>query len=159
MPTATSSTPARSPPTWRRRKPDALTVDWSPYLAGKLSDPVDTTVPRKSLDTLAAQINTIPDAVKLHPRVAKIYEDRRKMAAGELPADWGFAENLAYATLLDEGYRLRLVGQDCGRGTFFHRHAILHDQKTDALLPAAARNWCRTRKTSPSSTRCSARKR
>ena len=111
---------------------NALTVDWSPYLAGKLSDPVDTKVPRKALDKLASQINTIPDAVKLHPRVAKIYEDRRKMAAGEQPADWGFAENLAYATLLQDGYRLRLVGQDCGRGTFFHRHAILHDQNTDA---------------------------
>jgi 2-oxoglutarate dehydrogenase E1 component len=70
-------------------------------------------------------------AVKLHPRVAKIYEDRRKMAAGEQAGDWGFAENLAYATLVNEGYRLRLVGQDCGRGTFFHRHAILHDQSTD----------------------------
>ena len=60
------------------------------------------------------------------------------MAAGELAGDWGFAENLAYATLLDEGYKLRLVGQDCGRGTFFHRHAILHDQATDDVLPAAA---------------------
>jgi 2-oxoglutarate dehydrogenase E1 component len=54
------------------------------------------------------------------------------MVAGELPGDWGFAENLAYATLVDQGYKLRLVGQDSGRGTFFHRHAILHDQKTDA---------------------------
>ena len=63
--------------------------------------------------------------------MAKIYEDRLKMLAGELPMDWGFAENLAYATLLDEGYRLRLVGQDSGRGTFFHRHAVLHDQATD----------------------------
>jgi 2-oxoglutarate dehydrogenase E1 component len=114
------------------RAADALTVDWTPFLAGKLSDPVDTRVARTTLDTLAHRINTIPDTVKLHPRVAKIYEDRRKMAAGELPGDWGFAENLAYATLLDEGYRLRLVGQDCGRGTFFHRHAILHDQNTDA---------------------------
>ncbi|MUV15003.1 2-oxoglutarate dehydrogenase E1 component [Noviluteimonas gilva] len=110
---------------------DEFTVDWSRFKA-KLSDPVDTKVPRKELDKLAAQINTIPDTVKLHPRVAKIYEDRRKMAAGEVPGDWGFAENLAYATLLTEGNKLRLVGQDCGRGTFFHRHAILHDQNTDA---------------------------
>ena len=112
-------------------KPDEFTIDWSKYLSGKLSDAVDTTVDRNKLDALAKQINTIPAEVVLHPRVAKIYDDRRKMAAGELPADWGFAENLAYATLLDEGGKLRLVGQDSGRGTFFHRHAVLHDQKTD----------------------------
>ncbi len=112
-------------------KPDAEAIDWSKYLSGKLSDPTDTTVPRKKLDALAKAINTIPADIVLHPRVAKIYEDRRKMAAGELPGDWGFAENLAYATLLDAGHRLRLVGQDSERGTFFHRHAVLHDQKTD----------------------------
>ncbi|MEO5962858.1 MAG: 2-oxoglutarate dehydrogenase E1 component [Thermomonas sp.] len=112
-------------------KADEFTIDWSPYLAGKLSATTDTKVERKTLDALATAINTIPDTVKLHPRVAKIYEDRRKMSAGEQAGDWGFAENLAYATLLKEGYRLRLVGQDCGRGTFFHRHAILHDQATD----------------------------
>ncbi|WP_147652358.1 2-oxoglutarate dehydrogenase E1 component [Vulcaniibacterium gelatinicum] len=113
-------------------KSDEFTVNWSKYLSGRLSDPVDTTVERATLDRLARAINTVPDTVKLHPRVAKIYEDRQKMAAGELPGDWGFAENLAYATLLAEGYKLRLVGQDSGRGTFFHRHAILHDQATDA---------------------------
>src|SRR3546814_4098747 len=114
-----------------------FTIDWSKYLAGKLSDPVDTTVKRATLDKLAKAINTIPDGVELHPRVAKIYEDRRKMVAGEQPGDWGFAENLAYATLLDEGCKLRLVGQDSGRGTFFHRHAVLHDQKggADSLPP------------------------
>jgi 2-oxoglutarate dehydrogenase E1 component len=112
-------------------KPDEFTIDWSKYLAGKLSDPVDTTVPRKKLDALAKAITTVPADVALHPRVAKIYDDRRKMAAGEQAGDWGFAENLAYATLLDQGYKLRLVGQDSGRGTFFHRHAVLHDQKTD----------------------------
>ncbi len=112
-------------------KPDEFTIDWSEYLSGKLSDPVDTKVERATLDRLAKAINTVPPEIVLHPRVAKIYDDRRKMAAGELPGDWGFAENLAYATLLDEGHKLRLVGQDSGRGTFFHRHAVLHDQKTD----------------------------
>ena len=108
-----------------------LTIDWSQYLSGKLSDAVDTRVSKGKLLELATAINTIPDGVSLHPRVAKIYDDRRKMTAGKIPGDWGFAENLAYATLLSEGHRLRLVGQDAGRGTFFHRHAILHDQKTD----------------------------
>src|SRR5690606_1402282 len=109
-----------------------LTIDWSKYLSGKVSDPVDTRVKKGTLQQLAKLINTIPQGVVLHPRVAKIYDDRLKMSAGELPGDWGFAENLAYATLLAEGHGLRLVGQDAGRGTFFHRHAILHDQKTDA---------------------------
>jgi len=112
-------------------KPDEFTIDWSGYLKGRLADPVDTTFDPKTLAALAKAINAIPAEVKLHARVAKIYEDRRKMSEGELPGDWGFAENLAYATLLTEDYKLRLVGQDSGRGTFFHRHAILHDQATD----------------------------
>ena len=109
-----------------------LYVDWSKYLEGKLSDAVSTAVAMDKLKALAEKITTIPEDVKLHSRVAKVYDDRRKMAAGEQLADWGFAENLAYATLLDEGNSLRLVGQDVGRGTFTHRHAILHDQNTDA---------------------------
>ena len=109
-----------------------LTIDWSKYLSGTLSDTVDTKVKKGTLVQLAKIINTIPQGVSLHPRVAKIYDDRVKMSKGELAGDWGFAENLAYATLLSEGHRLRLVGQDAGRGTFFHRHAILHDQKTDS---------------------------
>ncbi len=117
-----------------KQKGDELAIDWSKYVSGKLSDPVDTKVKRKALDSLAKIINTIPAGVTLHPRVAKIYDDRAKMASGELPGDWGFAENLAYATLLAEGNGLRLVGQDAGRGTFFHRHAILHDQKTDSYF-------------------------
>ncbi|MFT4197156.1 MAG: 2-oxoglutarate dehydrogenase E1 component [Pseudoxanthomonas sp.] len=114
------------------RREDEFAIDWSPYLHGKLTDPVDTRVKPAQLKRLAKIINTIPEGVQLHPRVAKIYEDRAKMTEGELAGDWGFAENLAYATLLTEGHRLRLVGQDAGRGTFFHRHAILHDQKTDS---------------------------
>ncbi|MBS0192966.1 MAG: 2-oxoglutarate dehydrogenase E1 component [Proteobacteria bacterium] len=124
---------------------ESFGVDWKPYLHGALKDATDTTLPRARLDELAARINTIPTNVALHPRVAKIYDDRRKMAAGAQPADWGFAENLAYASLLGDGFRLRLVGQDAGRGTFFHRHAVLHDQsgKPDylplrSLLPEKA---------------------
>ncbi|MDO5504723.1 MAG: 2-oxoglutarate dehydrogenase E1 component [Pseudoxanthomonas suwonensis] len=112
-------------------KADEFNIDWGKYLAGRFEPGTDTRLPRQTLQSLASTITTIPDDVVLHPRVAKIYDDRRKMAAGELPADWGFAENLAYATLLSEGEKLRLVGQDSGRGTFFHRHAVLHDQKTD----------------------------
>ncbi|WP_166207587.1 2-oxoglutarate dehydrogenase E1 component [Cognatiluteimonas telluris] len=111
--------------------PDQFSIDWSKFLQGKVTDAVDTRFDRKRLDVLSNQITNVPANIVLHPRVAKIYDDRRKMAAGEVPADWGFAENLAYATLLDQKYKLRLVGQDSGRGTFFHRHAILHDQKTD----------------------------
>ncbi|UGB36895.1 2-oxoglutarate dehydrogenase E1 component [Frateuria soli] len=104
-------------------------VDWSRFVGGKLATQVDTGVPKQKLLELANKLLELPADVTLQPRVAKIYDDRRKMAAGEHPADWGFAENLAYATLIDQDYNLRLVGQDSGRGTFFHRHAVLHDQK------------------------------
>jgi 2-oxoglutarate dehydrogenase E1 component len=104
-------------------------VDWARFLGGKLSMPTDTSVPKQKLQELSSRILTLPADLTLQARVAKIYDDRRKMAAGELPADWGFAENLAYATLVDAGHDMRLVGQDSGRGTFFHRHAVLHDQK------------------------------
>jgi 2-oxoglutarate dehydrogenase E1 component len=103
-------------------------VDWARFLGGKLSTPTDTRVPKKKLLELSAKLLAVPEDIKLQPRVAKIYEDRRKMQAGEHPADWGFAENLAYATLVAEGHDMRLVGQDTSRGTFFHRHAVLHDQ-------------------------------
>ena len=113
-------------------------VDWARFIAGKLSTPTDTRVPQEKLHKLAAQLLTIPADMTLHPRVAKIYEDRRKMLAGEHPADWGFAENLAYATLIDGGHDMRLVGQDTSRGTFFHRHATLHDQNDGhTFLPLA----------------------
>jgi 2-oxoglutarate dehydrogenase E1 component len=111
---------------------DVYAVDWTPWLHGKLGQVIKTGLPQFSLDNLGRKISTVPEGFKLQARVAKIYEDRRKMAAGELDMDWGFAENLAYASLLTEGYRLRLVGQDAGRGTFFHRHAVLHEQNTGA---------------------------
>ena len=113
-------------------------VDWSRFAKGDLAQPVETGVPRKTLDELAAKILTWPEGMTLQSRVGKIYADRRKMAQGELPLDWGYAENMAYATLVAEGNALRLVGQDTGRGTFFHRHAELHDQKTGNIYTPLA---------------------
>ena len=117
---------------------DAFAVDWTKYIGARLDQAVKTGVAKDKLFALNKQILSVPPNITLHPRVAKIYEDRVKMAAGQQPMDWGFAENLAYATLVEQGFDLRLVGQDSGRGTFFHRHAVLHDQNSDAtLLPLA----------------------
>ncbi len=115
-----------------------LEIDWQRFYNHKLSMPTDTTVGKKKLAELAQRILELPKDLTLQSRVNKIYDDRRKMATGEVPADWGFAENLAYATLIDDGHDLRLVGQDSGRGTFFHRHAVLHDQSDGhTYLPLA----------------------
>ena len=89
---------------------------------------VDTAVPLDKIQRLSDVVNTLPDGFQLHNRVKRIVEDRRKMAAGKIPMDWGFAETMAYASLVDQGHKLRLVGQDTGRGTFFHRHAVLYNQ-------------------------------
>ena len=109
---------------------DEFAVDWRRHARALLAQVVDTTLPKDKLTELTTKILTIPSGVVLHPRVAKIYADRVKMASGEHPMDWGFAENLAYASIIADGNNLRLVGQDSGRGTFFHRHAILHDQNS-----------------------------
>jgi 2-oxoglutarate dehydrogenase E1 component len=108
------------------------TVDWSRYANASWTEIVRTHLGAEQLATLAAKMNQVPKDFVLQPRVAKIIEDRARMAAGELPIDWGFAELLAYASLLNQGHKVRLTGQDSGRGTFFHRHAVLHDQKTGA---------------------------
>lgn len=105
------------------------TVNWQPHLNKEWREPGDTRVAAGHLRALSDKLTTLPDGLALHPRVKKIVDDRRKMAAGAQPFDWGGAETLAYATLLDDGYAVRLSGQDCGRGTFFHRHAVLHNQK------------------------------
>ena len=109
---------------------DEYTVDWSPYMGAKWHEQVDTTIPVNSVNALAEAITVLPPDVKLHGRVQRIVDDRRKMAAGELPMDWGFAETMAYASLIEDGFDVRLVGQDSGRGTFFHRHAVLHSQSS-----------------------------
>jgi 2-oxoglutarate dehydrogenase E1 component len=106
-----------------------LFVDWSPYLGHDWTLQCDTGMEIQSLQALAHDTNVPPDGFPLQRQVSKILEDRRKMAAGAMPLNWGFAENLAYASLLQEGYPIRLTGQDVGRGTFSHRHAVLHNQK------------------------------
>jgi len=104
------------------------TVDWSPYLQTEWDEQADTTVSPATVDSLAASITHVPPDVQPHGRVQRIMDDRRKMATGEMDMDWGFAETMAYASLVLEGHYVRLVGQDSGRGTFFHRHAVLHNQ-------------------------------
>ncbi|AKQ33354.1 2-oxoglutarate dehydrogenase E1 component [Candidatus Coxiella mudrowiae] len=106
-------------------------VNWTPYLGQEWATVVvDTTVPLKKLKVLGEKIATLPDRLKLHRKVAAIYEARLEMAEGKAPMDWGFGEMIAYASLLEEGYPVRLVGQDSRRGTFFHRHAAVFNQDT-----------------------------
>ena len=104
-------------------------VDWSGLKKQDWDAQVDTSVSLDTIRELSEQMLTLPEGFELNPRVAKIMDDRRKMAAGALMLDWGFAENMAYATLLRQGFKIRISGQDSGRGTFFHRHAVLHNQK------------------------------
>jgi 2-oxoglutarate dehydrogenase E1 component len=114
------------------------TVDWSRYHQASLGDSVATGLPEAEIARLAGVVNTVPAEIKLHPRVQRIMDDRRRMAAGEVGCDWGFAETLAYASLLSADFHVRLIGQDSRRGTFFHRHAALIDQTTgDAYVPLA----------------------
>ncbi len=107
-----------------------LAIDWSKYAATDWKIPYSSKFDLATLQSLATQLTTLPDGLALHSRVNKIVQDRRKMTAGALPLDWGYAETMAYATLVHEGYSVRLSGQDCGRGTFAHRHAVLHNQAT-----------------------------
>ncbi|MGB5447247.1 MAG: 2-oxoglutarate dehydrogenase E1 component [Psychromonas sp.] len=104
-------------------------IDWRPYLKHDWDEHYEPEFPKQRLLELGKVISHYPDSHVQHSRVKKIYDDRKLMASGDKLCDWGFAENLAYATLLDSQFNIRLVGQDSGRGTFFHRHAVLHEQK------------------------------
>ena len=108
-------------------------VDWAPYLKQACTAFLETAVPIERMRELWRSLEQVPEGFELHSNVAKIIDNRRKMAAGALPIDWGFAETMAYASLVSEGYGVRLSGQDSGRGTFFHRHAVLHSQKDGEL--------------------------
>ncbi|PVZ20300.1 MULTISPECIES: 2-oxoglutarate dehydrogenase E1 component [unclassified Pseudomonas] len=106
-----------------------LFVDWRPYLGHTWTARHDTRFNLKTLQELSSKLLTIPEGVVVQRQVAKILEDRQKMQAGGLPINWGYAETMAYATLIFEGHPIRITGQDVGRGTFSHRHAVLHNQK------------------------------
>ncbi len=112
-------------------EPDSkLFVDWAPYLGHDWETPADTTFDQARFRELANRLGQLPEGFAVHRQVQKILEDRHKMAAGAMPVNWGFAEIMAYATLIDQEAPVRLTGQDVGVGTFSHRHAAHHNQKT-----------------------------
>lgn len=112
------------------------TVDWTKYHNADWNDAVPTGVRIDKLRELGGKLTSFPSSFTLHRQVANVVLAREKMTAGQLPLDWGYAETLAYATLLTEGYEIRITGQDSGRGTFFHRHAVWHDQgKGETYVP------------------------
>ena len=106
-------------------------VDWMPFLGKKWTDAGDTALPMAEWKRLAEKITTIPNSVTPHSLVKKVYSDRAAMGRGELPVDWGMGEHMAFASLVASGYPVRLSGEDCGRGTFTHRHAVIHDQNRE----------------------------
>ena len=108
-----------------------FTIDWSPYVGRHWADTVETSVPLPTLRELSVKLTTVPEGFKLHSRTEKVMADRRAMGEGKLPLDWGMGETLGYATLLNDGYGVRLTGEDTGRGTFSHRHSVLHDQNRE----------------------------
>lgn len=106
-------------------------VDWAPFLGRKWTDAADTALPLTEIKRLAERITTLPEKFKAHPLVEKVLADRAAMGRGEINVDWGMGEHLAFASLVASGYAVRLSGEDCGRGTFTHRHAVLHDQNRE----------------------------
>jgi 2-oxoglutarate dehydrogenase E1 component len=108
---------------------NSLQGRWAGFVREDASEP-DTSVDVKALKTLVRKVHTLPPGFELHPKVEKIFANRIRMMDGEMPVDWGCAEIMAYATLVHDGGWVRLTGQDTGRGTFFHRHAVVYDQKT-----------------------------
>jgi 2-oxoglutarate dehydrogenase E1 component len=106
-------------------------VDWSPFLGKKWTDSADTAIPVAEWKRLAEKITTIPASVTPHQLVKKVYDDRAAMGRGEINVDWGMGEHMAFASLVASGYPVRLSGEDSGRGTFTHRHAVIHDQNRE----------------------------
>lgn len=111
------------------RAADVKLANWGPYLNQEWTAPAQTAITHDELDELRGILTTLPEGFVLQPQVAKEMESRIAMLQGDMPFNWGCAETLAYASLIKQGYTVRLSGQDSGRGTFAHRHAVLHDYK------------------------------
>ncbi|MCP2015099.1 2-oxoglutarate dehydrogenase E1 component [Deinococcus sp. HSC-46F16] len=111
-----------------------LAADWKSYTDTHWTDETATAVPEERLRELGLKLAQVPDGFTPHRGVKRVLDARAAMSRGEQPLDWGMGEMLAYASLLVEGYGVRLVGQDSGRGTFVHRHAVLHDQNAQNPL-------------------------
>ena len=108
-------------------------VDWVPYLNKKWTDAGDTAIPMAEWKRLAERLTTFPDTITPHQLVKKVYADRAAMGRGEIAVDWGMGEHMAFASLVASGYPVRLSGEDCGRGTFTHRHSVIHDQNREKV--------------------------
>ncbi|WP_416761470.1 2-oxoglutarate dehydrogenase E1 component [Roseateles sp. So40a] len=106
-------------------------TDWTPFLGKKWTDSCDTALPVAEWKRLAEKVTTLPAGFKAHTLVEKVIADRAAMGRGEINVDWGMGEHMAFASLVASGYPIRLSGEDCGRGTFTHRHAVLHDQNRE----------------------------
>ncbi len=106
-------------------------TDWTPFLGKKWTDSCDTALPVAEWKRLSEKITTLPAGFKAHTLVEKVIADRAAMGRGDINVDWGMGEHMAFASLVASGYPVRLSGEDCGRGTFTHRHAVLHDQNRE----------------------------
>ncbi len=115
-----------------------LYVDWTPYLGHEWTAKCKTSVNFENIQRLGKKLTYLPEGFSVQRQVSKIVEDRKKMTAGALGLNWGFGEMMAYASLLDEGHPIRITGQDVARGTFSHRHAVLHNQKNGETWTALA---------------------
>ncbi len=106
-------------------------VDWAPFLGKKWTDAGETAIPMSEWKRLAEKITTLPPTITPHQLVKKVYDDRAAMGRGEINVDWGMGEHMAFASLVAGGYPVRLSGEDSGRGTFTHRHSVIHDQSRE----------------------------
>ena len=115
---------------------NSLWFDWTDYMDVLWWPKVDTSYNAKKFTSLGRKVCEVPDSFQLGNQALKIFNDRKKMTDGSLDINWGYAESMAYASLLEEGYPIRITGQDVRRGTFSHRHACVFDKDSgEGFIP------------------------